>query len=304
MNCDHFHLSLDGLLRDRLDDSAREEMLAHLQACEECATVYALCRREDSLSAPFLVESVLGQTTGSICSSIEERLGDWIDGRLEMDRSRELSVHVENCERCAELVQAMRRCDDLLPSFAEMEPDANFTADVLMATLEAASLWHVAWRRLRDLFERIFRRPAFPMEVSFATTVALVILTATPLAPWPQLPAQALAVVQSLGEQTAELDPAGASWNTLVESRAAEAMGQTSAAANLALRGRWERLRPRLDRVGGDVQRLGDSAIHLDFDAWLPAAQALGEDVRALWQSPATTPDPDGDAVSTEENPA
>jgi anti-sigma factor RsiW len=290
MNCDRFHEGLEALLSGDLGDDQRQELLDHADRCEECATVLALCRNPQAVEDPHFVESVVGQTSGAVCSSVVEEMGDWLDGRLARGRAMEFTAHVRGCSRCSELAAAMRRCNALLPDLAEMTPDPNFTADVLMATLESASLWHVAWRRMSDVARGILGRPGFPLEASFAATVLLVILTATPLAPWPQLPARALAVVQTLGSESAELDPAGATWAGLTGSSATTAFEGKARRTLDAGRTRWELWHPRLLRVAVDLRTLGSVALHLDFEAWHPAAQRLGRDVKALGSGPEERP--------------
>lgn len=306
MHCHEFHEHLDAWLTGGLDDDLTRRMEAHRDRCPECATVADMLR--DGTPTPpdtELLGAVLRQTSGSTCSTVQDQLGDWIDGNLERTRADAIADHLGGCAGCRRLHRAMERCGDLLPDLAAADAGPNFTADVLMATIDDPSLWRVFLRRLCDGWQSLVLRPALPLEAGFVATLALVLLTATPVAPWPHLPAQALAVVQGVGEQVRDVDPAGRAWRGLRSTRTA--VGSTATEeADEGLLGRWRAVSRELGDVAESGQGLGRALVSFDGDAWLPAAEQLGREARELWNTlrggvPPTTPDPSREAGASEE---
>lgn len=300
MNCDRFHELLERWRAGELDPARVEALVAHRRDCPECQTVMDLLDEEASARRTradrSLLDAVLHQTTGSTCSTVQDELGDWMDQACDRHRAQAIADHVDECPRCDELLRAMRRCEELLPGFAELDPGANFTADVMMATLASPSLSRVFLRRLQDAWQSLVLRPALPLEAGFVATLVLVLLTATPVAPWPQLPARALALVQGMGEQVREAEPASRAWWGLRQGRAAMARSAPSGLEDDGIGARWRRVSTELDGVAEGAEELGRALVSFDSQRWLPAAEHMGREARELWTAlrgdePPTTPD-------------
>lgn len=300
MNCERFHELLESWRADELDAVSAEAMQTHRRECPECATVAEMLDEElatgPSRADRSLLDAVLHQTTGSTCSTVQDELGDWIDQTSERGRAQAITDHVEGCPRCAELARVMHRCGELLPQFAELDPGPNFTADVMMATLRTPSLRRVFLRRLQDAWQSLVLRPALPLEAGFVATLVLVLLTATPVAPWPQLPARALALVQGMGEQVREAEPASRAWWGLRQTRAAVSRAAPGKFEDDGIASRWRRVSAELDGVVQGAGELGRSLVTFDSEEWLPAAEHMGREAREFWTAlrgnePPTTPD-------------
>lgn len=198
MNCDRMHLHLDAYLQGDLAPGLRAEVEDHLRRCEECREVVATLREDPPRP---VVLDVVARTTGSNCGRIRESLARAVD-RSEAPGT-ELREHLEDCARCRAVAEAMDWSRARLPRLATVEPDADFTADVLMATLDRPRLGAVFALRLRERLGRWLDRPLVAQEMAFAFTVLLVLLTSTPWSPMPGLPERALEWVQLVGEARA-----------------------------------------------------------------------------------------------------
>jgi hypothetical protein len=83
-----------------------------------------------------------------------------------------------------------------LVQLAEVEPDANFVADVLADT-RALVARRVPWDiRLRAAWERLLLRPRLAWEFATAGCFLLMLLCGMPFSPLRQMPRQALAMIQ------------------------------------------------------------------------------------------------------------
>jgi hypothetical protein len=165
----------------------------------------------------------------------------------------------------------------ILPTFAEVDPGPDFTAEVLLATLEKPSLWDVFITRVGDHLRRWQRRPAFAQELSYALTVALLLITVIPGSPLSGLPRQALSLVQV---QEAE---AGI-----------EAHGTVGAELRRGMRARGERLGTGFDRLGTHVIGAGRGLVDGDLEEVGENASQIGCDLRRLWtgvRAPAVDPE-------------
>ncbi len=170
----------------------------------------------------------------------------------------------------------------ILPTFVEVDPGPDFTADVLLVTLPQPSLWSVFTARVGDHFERWKRRPEFAQEFAFALTIALVMLTVVPGSPLRELPRQALSLVQMA-------DPAPASG----EDGTAQVNGTVGGQLRQGLRARGERLGAGFDRLGTHVLGTGQGLVDGDLEMVGENASQIGCDLQRLWkgvQAPAVDP--------------
>ena len=186
-DCDRLHEVLDAYLDGTLDANAVTAVDAHLGVCAECRTVVEVVGAD----TPSIVQAVVGRTTGRVCGQVQQALAA-ID-----PAPASAWAHVDECPACARFVAVLARCERVLPGFAESSPDADFASDVVMATVDHPSLVHVAWRRAVDRWNRWIERPHAAQEMAYAVTIVLVLLTSTPIAPFPDLPERALDVVRS-----------------------------------------------------------------------------------------------------------
>lgn len=152
------------------------------------------------------VQEVLARTSGSGCSRALAMLPDLAEqGLPDLDR-RLVQTHLEHCASCRAVAVVLGWLGSELPALAVVDPGPAFTARVLAATSTAAAV-QAERRRLvgaAGLMDRLGRwwgqqilRPYFPLQVAYAATVILVLLTAGPWAPLRGLPDRALQAVQA-----------------------------------------------------------------------------------------------------------
>jgi hypothetical protein len=172
-----------------------------------------------------------------------------------------------------------------------------------MATLPQPSLASVFSRRMRDLARALVMRSAFPQEAAFVATMLLVLLTATPFAPWPQLPARALGLVQEMSAESAPSgeEPAGPvnrAWLAAWQSPPALALSRESEEIRRGfveqLRARWTRTGDDAGQLGGHLLGAGRGVVLFDFETIPPLMVQIGCDLERLWEglrSPDSLPD-------------
>jgi predicted anti-sigma-YlaC factor YlaD len=281
MDCARLHELLDAHLAGRLSPGEVADLEAHLADCEECAGVVATLAREQvsPLDDASVVRPVLAATTGRTCATVQEVLAG------EPDRDDEerawAEEHTRQCVRCAAVARVLGELPVILPTFASEDPGPDFTAEVLLETLERPSLWKVFVTRVTDHFRSWQRRPAFAQELSYALTVALVLITVVPGSPLSDVPRQALSVIQ--------VTSGGAD----VETEAA-LEGTVGAQLRLEVRARSERLGVGFDRLGTHVIGTGRGLVDGDLDAVGENAGQIGCDLRRLWtgvREPAVDPE-------------
>jgi anti-sigma factor RsiW len=165
MNCNDAQKRLDALLNGTLPTRERFGVQAHLNGCDECGQMLILLRL-DGKQAPDLTASILAQTVGDPCEQSRDQLCDLIDLRLEsMDRQL-MRSHLEHCDDCDTLSNAMLRLKMDLPAMAELEVPAKLTASILQATSGSAGA--VGWAdRLTGWAEKIWVRPRLAWEAGY-----------------------------------------------------------------------------------------------------------------------------------------
>lgn len=258
MTCDRFHDRLDAYLAGGVAEPERAEIEQHLEDCGECASVVAsvLADGEPSIAFP-----VLARTTGRSCGRVQDAIaegGPW---------SATMTAHVDECEPCARFVAVLTRCDRVLPQLAAVEADADFASDVIMATLSRPKLSRVAWRRWLDRLERWLERPRAAQEFAYAITVIAVLLTATPMSPFPQV-----STWLSASPLTTSRDRASIAGD---EALADRVIGE------IQIRG--TRLVRDLDRLGQGIATTGAGFLTGDPERVHRGADEVGCGLQSLW---------------------
>ena len=278
MDCNRIHELLDGWLAESLPPEQARAFRAHVDTCAECADVVAVLSGSERMTLPDeqVVRPVVAATTGRGCSRVHEIIaGDPDASALELSWARDHAAGCSHCERVASVIEELPR---ILPTFASIDPGPDFTAEVLLATLEKPSLWDVFVTRIGDYARRWQQRPAFAQELSYALTVGLVLLTIIPGSPLQGLPRQALSVVQvaSADEETTDLQ------------------GTVGVQLRQEVQARGERLGAGFDRLGTHVIGAGRGLVDGDLEVVGENAGQFGCDLRRLWtgvRAPAVDPD-------------
>jgi anti-sigma factor RsiW len=173
MTCDRVFDQVAAFLDGTLDAASREAVIAHLNGCDDCRALFASLG-EVAAEDHALTAAILGRTTGPVCESARDRLGDWVDGALDPVEAATLGVHLEHCSECAALGRVLMSLRVELPLLAGAEPDPAFTAAVLARTsrkprrASLAERWSTAMRGLLE-------RPRIALEGAFVASRMVVL---------------------------------------------------------------------------------------------------------------------------------
>ncbi len=110
------------------------------------------------------------------CTLTEERLSDYLEGRLSAEESATLIAHREHCERCAETVDQVH---ELLADMHALEPlqePAHLQARILDATL-GPRVKKATWRRWFRWTPMIWR-PRFAIGLATVAVCATIVIQA------------------------------------------------------------------------------------------------------------------------------
>jgi len=176
---------------------------------------------------------------------------------------------------------------------AEIEPDADFTREVLAATTGAerpapAPHW---WERLRERGRDLWRRPRFALEGAYIGTLLLVLLFETPLSPARDAPNRALEVMRkSSNTMAASLAPSLSGLRHGAAGFGENLWGGSGAhlAGTLRELGRdWEERRHRAAPAAADLRaearEMIDAAKKLELEDASVHLVEIGGDVARIW---------------------
>jgi predicted anti-sigma-YlaC factor YlaD len=206
IDCMKWRELLDAHLEGALAAEARQDFLDHMDFCDECRELHLLVAADlpelSDVDTPDLAVDVLAATTGGACRRAEELLGRRTGGDLTEMQGCLLDAHLEHCTPCSELARTLAWVLPALGELAAPVLDGAYTYDVLRATSAARArkrAGHVtrSLDRVQAWWGEQIQRPQFAWEVSFAATVALVLVFGTPYSPAREAPARALEVVQA-----------------------------------------------------------------------------------------------------------
>jgi hypothetical protein len=123
-------------------------------------------------------------------------------GGLRAAERELVELHLQHCEECRGMAQALAWLTDVFPAMAEEEPGEECTAAILARTSLAprgiAGLWRTSARRLgvlvsgpvtifaaaRARWQGALRRPLFPLEAAYVATLIVLLLAGTPISPF------------------------------------------------------------------------------------------------------------------------
>jgi hypothetical protein len=200
--------------------------------------------------ADAFVDGVLGRTTGPACGRALAQLDDLLDDRLAgLDRQL-VQAHLTHCTGCRQLAVTLGWLNPLLPAMAQLEPGPEFLAGVLARTTQTttrASASHPTGAaglmdRLGRWWEGRVVRPDFALQVAYAATVVLVLLTATPISPLRGVPGQALQLVTAGPQMAPVVGPALNQAGDWLEGRTQSAV----ASGRHQIGGRWQKIEDSL----------------------------------------------------------
>lgn len=292
MRCAEFIDRLEALLDGTLPAEEQARARAHAAECVTCGLIYGSAgERHESPGGgevpADLTTAILTRTSGPTCGRAQERLAEHADGELEGADRELVDAHLRHCPDCASLATALARLDGDLPALAELEPDAELTAQVLARTLSGADRPSFAsgvtalQDRLRRTGRQLLARPRIAWEAGCAATLAVWLVCGASWSPLHGVPAEALELVR---QGAAGAQAAGGRSVTLINLRVAELSARGAAAARqgagAATGGMLDVLAARYRQVAGAAP---DAARH-----WRQLTRAVRDrdlfgGVAALW---------------------
>ena len=298
MDCRSLLDRLEALLDETLGGDARRAAEEHLGECADCRQLVELARTEPDGSAVEppgnLAGSILERTSGSACETARDRLCDFVDGSLSGIDVELVRLHLEGCEPCEGLAQALLGLAGELPTMAEIEPDSAFANDVLARTVPLRRRFARRLEKLtsiRELWPRIVRRPRFALEGAYVGTLVVVLIFGPnlPLAGVPQkaidmIRARPLVEPNEARDRIARIENRVASgvrdiWDATGGEVAA---GSRRVATDLAQR--YERTDETRSDLGRRAGELVDAARDADPGAAATALRGIGSDLGTLWE--------------------
>ncbi len=182
MDCREFEDRLDVLQAGLLSREEEAHAEEHIHVCARCRALLAAVRGEcDSLTPEAeedLTTAILCQTTGTACFEAGNILCDSVDGVLGRDDQEILSLHLAHCRDCRSLADTLAELGRVLPEMATLEPDAQFTADVLRVL--AAARRPQPRPDLSEWWNRLIRRPRFAWEAAYVGALLLLLALGNP----------------------------------------------------------------------------------------------------------------------------
>lgn len=294
MNCESFHDRIEGYLAGGLEPAEMAAARAHVAHCADCAAAVrvlsATVHDPAEPAARGLTEAILRETSGSVCRGVQERLCPLRDGELDETEAWLVREHLGHCRSCAALERTLAGLVSPLAAMASLPLDANFTQDVMRATVGASRPAPGGWRsRLASFWGSVHRRPRFAMELSYGLTVLLVLLTGTPVSPLRDVPGRALDWLQG-GVPAASSSESGerlaSGWNPAVAIPAPVRATGSRIRGDLesGLEQRQEQLAWVWERFGGHRRDLGQALGDRDLGRIGAALEQIGCDLRLFWR--------------------
>jgi predicted anti-sigma-YlaC factor YlaD len=142
-----------------------------------------------------MTAAVLARTTGSACQRALLLAGGEPEEPFDVQTAALVSGHLEHCPECRAVAQTLAETRAALAGLVEIEPGAEFTAQVLAATSgRRAPSRRVRWvglsgrwawagtirERAASAWERVLARPRLSLELAYLATVLLVIVIGNP----------------------------------------------------------------------------------------------------------------------------
>lgn len=185
MLCIEFLKQLPTFAADELSAGMRQRCEEHLGGCEECLELWLNRIDADNkllpaAAAQSLTTNILQNTASNPCQTCEEILCEFVDGKIDQTQQHYLLLHLESCEDCRSISEALSGLAADLPLLAAVTPPVNMTGIILRNTL--------SWRQRINLytnfptfnFQNLVRRPRFSLEASFTITLMWMTIFGVP----------------------------------------------------------------------------------------------------------------------------
>lgn len=279
-----------------------------------------------------LTDAILAATSGKSCARCHERLLAFDGGGLRAAERELVELHLQHCEECRGMAEALAWLKDVFPAMAEEDPGEACTAAILARTSLAprgiAARWRTTRERLgllvsapvsifaaaRERWQGALRRPLFPLEAAYVATLMVVLLAGTPISPFHSVAKESLHWLKSESQPTVlagvplpqDLRPLSEETldRTLSPAQQQLRKGKSGLLQALATRSEaWTGVHELMDGVGD----LFSAVVDRENAAVAPALQDINGGFHHIWRGlrhPRSPEDPAGfDANSNPELP-
>lgn len=197
--CAEFERLFDPLLAGELPAREAAALRAHAAGCTRCGPLLRIAEGGAATAAApeDLTDRVLARTSGSACSSVEERLCDLVDEALQPSEQALIQEHLSHCAACRELEEALAALKRELPELAEIDPGPAFARRVAQATARRVTAGRTMGGRIQLLWESTLRRPRFALELAYSGALVLTLLVELPGSPLARVPEQAIGLTRA-----------------------------------------------------------------------------------------------------------
>jgi len=303
MNCLEFQDRLNDFLDRKLGACQSDAAEQHLLECPHCRDMTELLGDSRISTRPEppagLTEAILRRTSGSTCESARGMLCDHVDHALPSVDAELMQLHVEACGDCRPLARALARMGEDLPAMAELDTDAHFIDDVLVATLPRRKRLARRLAAFQQGWSRLLQRPRLALEGAYLGSLVLLLIFWVPNSPLAAVPRRTLEMVRTnpmveLGDEggpVAKLEARVSSGARRAWEATGHRVASTSGEMAADLSQRYHKVEgPRRDlrRHGADAL---DAALDADASAFKISLDRMGGDLSALWREMVSTPD-------------
>ena len=256
-----------------------------------------------------LTDAILAATSGKSCARCHERLLAFDAGGLRAGERELVELHLEHCDECRGLAEALAWLNDVFPSMVEEDPGEDCTAAILARTIYAPQglrgFWFSVGERMRNTlalpaaafanmqarWQHALQRPLFPLEAAYVVTLLAFLLVGTPVSPFHSAAQQSFSWLK--GERQ-EAVMAGVPFPQDLGPLAGEALGRTFAPAERRLRTGKQGILKRFGagseawtgarEVFGGVETLSSAVLGRKNTAVAPALRDINDGFHHFWR--------------------
>jgi hypothetical protein len=256
-----------------------------------------------------LTDAILAATSGKSCARCQQRLLAFDGGGLRAAERELVELHLEHCDECRGMAQALAWLNEVFPAMVEEDPGEECTAAIFARTSRAPQGLQGLRLRLRERvrlvldlpltalaaaqarWRRALQRPLFPLEAAYVATLIAFLLVGTPLSPFHAVAEHSLSWLKGERQEAAM---AGVPFPQDLQPLAGEAFDRTIVPAGRRLRtgknGILHRLSARSEawygarELMGGVETLASSVLGRKNSAVAPALQDINEGFHHFWR--------------------
>ena len=105
---------------------------------------------------------------------IDERLSDYLEGKIDSRGVREITDHLAACPSCASLLEAMKEARETLAAWPELEPSPHLLRKLVAIPASTKTSW---LRSFMDFLLRPSLQPVFAWATGLLVFISLLIFS-------------------------------------------------------------------------------------------------------------------------------